>query len=121
MLLVLGRRREVDTSIGTGWGYDKAVRSIHEVNCTGSCSHRLRASRLPAGGCAHPVHVLTLRSDPDHELGITVLHPHHVNGGGWITSGAVLRRDDEDRAVGVLGDLVGHRAHHQPGEAARAA
>jgi len=49
MLLVLGRRREVDTSIGTGWGYDKAVRSIHEVNCTGSCSPDYEPRGCPQG------------------------------------------------------------------------
>src|SRR5437868_2841298 len=41
--------------------------------------------------------------------------------GGWIASAAVLRGNQQDRAVRVLGDLAGHRAHHQPGKAARAA
>ena len=44
----------------------------------------------------------------------------HLDGQGRIASAAVLRRDDEDRAVRVLGDLAGHRTHHQPGEPARA-
>ena len=45
---------------------------------------------------------------------------HPLGWQGQIASAAVLRRDDEDRAVRVMGDLAGHRPHHQPGEPARA-
>src|ERR1700750_1734614 len=46
-------------------------------------------------------------------------HPYH--GRGPITSAAVLRGDNEDWAVCVVGYLAGHRTHHQLGEAAHSA